>query len=243
VQNSDLSGKEFDDIVHRIHQLHQRWDNSLRFPLSALGERYVRGDLMVRLDLRSDGGEDFSRHHFTLGVCNGRLDEINTCSCRELDLDGTSDDHQFPMLIESVHVMDDTKRVLKRVRSLVWLQLFDDGKDVGLRNSPYFSVISSQFVFRKRFRREDGELQRIFVQRFGRVAGEVPDDMVKTRPQMVDNFASQNAEAFRDLQVSMIINRVLPALVLYVGNDWVFAFFEEGKNFVVEVQDILIGPF
>jgi hypothetical protein len=41
----------------------------------------------------------------------------------------------------------------------------------------------------------------------------------------------------------MIVNCFLPSLGIWVGDNWVFAVAEEFQNFVVEIEDILIGPF
>ena len=110
--NSNLNGKEFDNIVNRIHKPHQRWDNGLRFPLSDLGERYVRGDLMVLLDLSANSSKNIFGNRFTLGISHGLPHDVNTCASREFDLTGGSYNHQFPMFIESVHIVDDAERVI-----------------------------------------------------------------------------------------------------------------------------------
>ena len=114
-RNGRFLRKQFDYITRAVNELRQRWDNRLRLPLSKLGERYISGDVMVLLDLSADGSKDVVRNWFTLGICKSLLDKSNTCTRWKLDLGGRSDNNQFSMFIESVHVVDDAKRVINSV--------------------------------------------------------------------------------------------------------------------------------
>jgi len=59
---------------------------------------------------------------------------------------------------------------------------------------------------------------------------------------MVDDFARQNAEAYRDALGSMIVNRFLPRLVIWMGNNWIVAALNESGSLGLQVDDVLISP-
>jgi hypothetical protein len=240
---SKLLGKQIDNANDGLLQLRQHWDNKLSLPLRELGERYLRKDLSIVLDCTLGNGEIFGGQRFSLVVRHYFEDGIQVCPGRESNVGATCNDHQLPMLIESVHIVNNANRVVNGgAASLVWLESSDQRKDTRLTNALYFSVIFGLFSFRQRFPK-DRELKRVRVLSPSLRAGKVPDEMVKTGAKVVDDFAAQNAKSVRNLSVSMVVHRFLPFLVVWMGENWIFAFFKESEDFSMQITDILVGPF
>ena len=59
---------------------------------------------------------------------------------------------------------------------------------------------------------------------------------------MVNDLATQHAEPDRNCKVSMIVDRFLPTLSIWIGNDWVFATTEKDTDLSLQIDDVLIGP-
>jgi len=147
------------------------------------------------------------------------------------------------MLVKSVHVVDDAERVINgTVPSMVWLESLDESLNADTSDSFYFSLIGRQFIFIPRFRGQERESNRVFVVPSIIRAGEVPGDVVQARPQMVNDLATQHAEPDRNCKVSMIVDRFLPTLSIWIGNDWVFATTEKDTDLSAQIDDVLIRP-
>jgi hypothetical protein len=241
--DSDLNRKQINPFHDRLMQLRQRWDNKLVFPLSELGKRYLRQDFGIVLDCVLSRHKFFHRESFSLAILLNGENRLPACASGELHIGTSGNDRKFPVLIESVHVMDDADRVIFRIApSFVWLQIEDQGKHDGIHNPLYFSVVSVKFFFRKWLFLKDGELDGVFVIPSVCTAGEMPDYMVETRPQVVDDFASQDTKPLRDGERPMVINSILPILRVWGGHDWILTSFKESDDFTVKISDVLIGP-
>jgi hypothetical protein len=241
---SHLNSEHSDRIIDGIKQLHERWNNKLSVPVSELGERYLRSNLSVVLYCSLRDAQFSGGHRFSLTILKHIGDDFQTGSGREREISATCDDHQFPVFIESVHVVDDTNQVVCGVgTSEVWLEAINESEDVGTRNALYFSLVSAQFVFRKRRLPKNRELKcfRVIAPRFR--CGEVPNNVIQARPQVMDDLSTKHTESFGECQCSMVIERFLPSLSVWLGNNWVLAFSEESENLTMQVDDILVGPF
>jgi Iap family predicted aminopeptidase len=74
--------------------------------------------------------------------------------------------------------------------------------------------------------------------------GELPDNVIKTRPQMMDNFSSKYAEALRNRATRVVLECLREKLLILIGgDDTVFAAFKKPFNLPIEIKDILVGPF
>jgi hypothetical protein len=60
---------------------------------------------------------------------------------------------------------------------------------------------------------------------------------------VVNDLSSKDAEPYRDTKAAMIIDRFLPALVVWLGEDWILAFLKERNDFSMKINDVLVGPF
>ncbi|WP_353072954.1 hypothetical protein [Tunturiibacter gelidiferens] len=164
----------------------------------------------------------------SLTVLTERENTVVARTWREDHSGAANGNRQFPVLIESVHVMDDANRIIDRVASsLVWLDVLNELQSIGVGNSLYFSLIPAQFVLRRRRYLEHRELNRCLVIPPILNAGEIPDDVIKAGSQVVDNLSAQNAKTQRDGEIAMIVNRLLPFLRIWIGNSWVFASVEK----------------
>ena len=242
-QESDFNREQINSAVHGIQELRKRWDDKLVLPVSELGKRYLRGDLRIILDCSLGHGKIFGRKRFALTIFHDVANCLRTSSCRERGIGTSRDDGEFSMLIESVHIVDDANRIVNSiVPSMVGLQTINQRDDITIRNSLYFSVVSGALVFRKRLA-VDRELNGVLVVDSRLRTGKVPNEMIQARPEVMDNLSAENTETLGNTERSMIVNCFLPSLGIWVGDNWVFAVAEEFQNFVVEIEDILIGPF
>lgn len=239
----NLSREEINDITNSVQQLRQRWDHKLVFPISELGERYLRMDLGIILDCSLSSGEFCGGQRFPLAIRHYTGNARDRSPRRKEDIGACCDDQEFPVFIKSVHVVDNAKGIIDSIQPpVVGLQLFNQRKDPGIINALYLSVVSGLFFFRQR-PAKDREFKHVLVIPPCGSAGKVPDDMVKAGAKVMNDLTSQYTEAPGDLQGSMIVERFFPSLILCIGNDWVLAFLEEDHDFAIKIDDILIGPF
>ena len=247
VQKSDdlnQARKQIDSLNNRLMHLRQRWDNKLVFPLSELGKHYLRKDFGILLDCFLSQSKLGHRESFSLAILHNGANGIDACARRECEIRATVNNGEFPMLIESVHVVDNADGIALGVApSLVWLQISDQGQNTGIRNPLYLSLISGKFLFRKWLFPKDRELNGVFMATPVVNTREVPNDMVKAGSQMMHDLASQDTKTLGDSECSMIIDSILPFLSVRIGEDWVLAAFEKSDDLAVEITDVLVGPF
>jgi hypothetical protein len=240
--SSNLIRKTINGIDSKVLQLRQRWDNKLTFPLSKLCERYLRTDLSIMLNCILSSGEFPHSQNFSLTISQHIGNDADRSSLGEREVGTTRDDNKLSVLIESVHIVDDAQRIVTSAGpALVRLKIGNQFSDSRLINPLYLSLKSGQFVFARDVGK-NGKFKTGSVQLPSFGIGEQPNDVVETRSEVVNDFTRQNAEPQRDLQILMIVNRFLPALIVWLGEDWVLAFAEELQDFSVEIADVLVGP-
>lgn len=234
-----------DDLLNNASELLQRWNKKLTFPLSNLRERYLGQDYDLVIQCFYHGPALVNGYRFSLSMRACRCNNLGRGIRREDEVSSTLHNDQFPMLIESVHVVDDAEGMVNRVCSqLVGLKIGDElANYAGVGDSAYLSLKSFQVVRVGRFN-EDRELNRVLIPRGLPIGGigKNPNDVVETRTEMMNDLASQNPEPLRNCKRLMVLNRILPALVLWLGDNRVFAFLKEPENLIAEISDVLIGP-
>lgn len=147
------------------------------------------------------------------------------------------------MLIEPVHIMDDSEHMLRSIRShVVRLRLLDEAEHFGIHNSLYLSAITMKFIFRRWLAIEDREFNGIFVVSSVSDRRKVPSDMIEARAQVMSDFPAEYAKSNRYDSVSVVIDRCLPFLVVWLGDNWILPFFEESIDFPIQIDDVLLGP-
>jgi hypothetical protein len=114
---------------------------------------------------------------------------------------------------------------------------------LGVRHSLYFSLISGKFVFTDRLNIKDGELDQIAMGVPVGSIGKVPNQVIVTRPEMVDDLPCQDAKPEWNRSVQMVVGDHLKHLVILIWDDGVLAVAEKGIDLPVEITDTLVGPF
>jgi hypothetical protein len=236
-----LSSENVNDPFDFNEEFSKPLDHRIRWPFTELPERYTRGDFRLLLKCSAER-EVFGLGKFALTVELSLIPKI-TPAGRETDFCAGIDDNQFSMLIEPIHVVDDEKKIIRNIGpGVVRLHLFDPLSDLSICDCLYFSFVSLNFLFLNRFLLKDRKLDEILSGDSRCAVGEVPNNMIETGPQMMDHFSRENAESRRDTLISVIRNGLLPNLVIWIGNDWVLATFNEDSNLGLKIDDILIGP-
>jgi hypothetical protein len=109
----NLGRENRDKSVDLIKKLHEARDRRLRLPLTKLPERYLRGDYAIVFNC-SGGGGVLGNGKFSLSVecdLSGNLGHRGG----ESDQSGGIDNDKLPVLIETIHVVDDEKRIIGNI--------------------------------------------------------------------------------------------------------------------------------
>ena len=142
----ELVSEQFNRIICETQKILERWDNRLVFPLSKLAERYLHGHLSFHLHLRRTDNSHASRprpylprHHYADGG--------NFCVGLHVELPGKGGEYEFPVLVDSVHIVNEPEGIATRVFSEVRLQSVDSCQSGGTGNALYLSAVTAHFVF------------------------------------------------------------------------------------------------
>ena len=207
----DQFGETGNKLPNVARELCENWNNRLVFPLSEFPERYVRGDLGILLHCSPGGGDlgcgDLGCGKFSLLVQHdfrGNIGKIR----RDADQGDGTHNCKFPMLIESIHIVDDREKMIRSIGpNVVWLKKLDESRT------------SSSII------------------------GKVPDDVVKAGPEMVDNLSGEHTKSQRNLSSLMVVKRLLPELIIWMGDNWILPTLKENCDLAIEIDDVLVGPF
>lgn len=235
-----ILGKDVEPL-HAFHsevlQHHQALYDRLGFPIEKIPERYVGQHLCVALKLL-----------FQCGVISRRvIAHVRYVSPHDFDGHLESghmgyDDKLF-VFVHYVELMDDMKKRIDRVRSVVGLELFDQVPNANVSDSLYLSFVTGKQVVLRRSFFEDREFDKPrFFTRPMTDAREQPRNVVEARSVMVNSLASQNSEAQRDREISVILNLLQEKLIVILAENWVFAFLKESLNLGLQIEDVLLGP-
>jgi hypothetical protein len=241
IGNINTESKESLEIFHNnsdeARKYRQVWNDRLSFPLSFLQERYIHGRATVLFDGILRDGEQLGRFSFLV------VHDSFRCFRTVLPMDAHKDNCEFPMFVESVHVVYDEKRVVERLGGIVWLQALDSRENLRVVNSLYFSLVSGNFRFVGWPTVKHGKLDTIGGTGSIGVTGELPNQMVKAGTQVVDGFSGKDTEPQWKGTLEVELNRFLNKFSIFIGDDWVKAFIEKPYDFKIEISDILVGPF
>jgi len=217
-------------------QFEETVDNGMKvLRLSKILEGYRRGEVHliaslscemeghrnIALHVGRDGAEKFLRH--------SRLNDVRH-------------DGKLAMFILPVHVMDNPDQKIRTVDSVVRLKLFNGFSRVKVKDSLYFSVITGDFVFLDRRLFEDRKLDSQRVVPPLLTAGELPRNMVKARPKMVNDFSREHGEAERYSLLSKISNRLHHAIKIVLFPHSASVFLVENLDLPVKIEDVVVGP-
>lgn len=242
----------FDSVSSEVNELLEQWDNRLGFPFSGLGERYLRGDLSPVVTIYwNQGGTGKDSRGSLMRVLYGHA--LKPLLGLKADTDSMHDNDECSVLVDSVQIVDEPKRVTRSVGSRIWLQ-FPNALQCRLtRNSLYFSLVFMRFVFLRivsgiieedREFYPSREISPIFNGR------ELPCNMIERRSKLVHDFACDNAPLRIKAAIENHIFQFLKCLPVLIGPDWIFAdkinrgqTVDKCVDFPFQVEDVLVGPF
>lgn len=221
-----------DVVVHFRQPLYDR----LRFPPTKIAKRYLRNDLAVALELASEVDGRTSR--YSALVTNVLLPQ----SDGELQRPRSGNDYQFSMLVDNVEVVDSKEHRIRRVRTAIWLKLLDEIENPGVCDSLYFSFILGEHVRRVWWAFEDREFNVPNLIAPVRVIREMPDDVVETRSEMVDDLPGQDIESKGNRPLAVILDRLRNELIVLITEERVFAALKKPCDLRLKITDVLVGP-
>jgi len=231
------------NAVDIARELRESWDNGLDFPPTKLPERYLRGDLAVRIEGSAKAD------NIPLGkICLSVEHEPNAFHSSDGNIECGGGQDQFTMLVRCIHIVNDPQGIIERSSehesgiASVRLHRLNDLSS-SRADALYFSLISANCVFVHGLAQIDRELDSPGVLRPLLRARELPRDMIQARTQVMNDLATKNCESLWNDSVRMGFNRFLDGFRLIIGDNWVRPILKECGDFSFEIQDILVGPF
>jgi hypothetical protein len=253
--DSKLTVEELDRLDRCIAEMHQAGNNRFDFARPELLERYLVAEICFHLQFLVHFSEtdcqDFGTVWFgpqkLIGPLLGRKlsDESIGHPSAEIDLAGyvcgADNDRQQSMLVGIVELLNDPQRIVRDGISpicvSIGLKAFDDRQSAS-GDSIYFPPLSGRYKFllSEANRKRDIGIGCSMV-----LKSERPDQMIQTRPQMVDNLSSQNRKS-QGNDFGIGNEGALLRLMINVSSYRIGIRLDKGGNFGFEILDILVGP-
>lgn len=245
------------DPVDQMRKLMEKWDNRLTLDNLRLAERYLEGGLEIHVHIR------------VFAVVN--VDATDFCAvlknCKPLSASAAGlghDGHALGGLLGGV-VLDPANHggataersneqeavfvdVVKLVKfpediiaTLVRLERVEDAYR-SRRHSLYFSGRVG-FVFGSSL--EDGKAGPVAPRARRSTVGQnqLPGQMVKTAPQVVQNLPDQQGDGPGDTGADLHPIDLISGLRVYLDSESIRVTFAEGLQPLFEITDVLFGPF
>lgn len=245
-------------------KLIERWNNRLRLDDPRFVERYVEGNLLLHLHVVA--GPDSEKLCAVLKrddssipeCCEARSHDPHsparnravrqwiargTVDPQRMKHDGTADDIQGAMLIDSIKVVQPIEGGgLRALASLVRLQRLDECLGSGGR-SLYFSSTAGFIFVRSLADWEAG----IPIPSLPVRQNQLPDNMIKRASEIMDNLADQYAKPyggiFLDETTDHSVEFSRGTIRIWLTRESIGIESQKGLDFIVEVTDLLYGPF
>ena len=110
-------------------------------------------------------------------------------------------------------------------------------------NSLYFSVVSADFIFTDRPFDTDGKFYGVFTGAPVLRAGELPDDMIQARSEVVNDLPGEHRKSWRNGLLGKVYSCLSERLNIVATTNSVFAFLEKPNDLRLKITDTLVGPF
>ena len=220
-----------------VREMRERWNNRLVFPLTKLRERYLSGNLELATVCRLGG------KRILIGYKSAdNSPEDKSPGNDELCVEARDNQDERVVLVHTVQLMDDGKWFVSRIRTLVWLQIFDESTCGAVGDPLYVSVVTglSSFIRRSDQNRKSNQSRMLSPVL---ITGETPCDVIEAGTPMVNDLARKRAESRRDDSIFVEVNPLLSLISLGLSSTRVGAVLDESVDLDAEIEDILVGPF
>lgn len=260
VQESKLSLEEIDNIECRVAKLHESWDNRLILGAPKLLKRYMANKMNIQLQVRSRSIEGHRTDYcailtyrkkfrpsphdlrqLEMGI--GLTRRFNTRDILEFHpmpkMGISTDENQGLMFVPNIVFMEKHEGRFFGLPSRVRLYGTDDFFR-GRRDALYHSAVTGRFEFLSC--NADGELG-VPPGGLTVVGDKRPKQMVQAGAQVMDNFSSDNTEAYRQWAAICSIDILRRPILMLTDNSIVRCRpLIEGSDVVCEFVDVLFGP-
>lgn len=244
--------EKLDNLIHKIDELMQRWDDRLTLHGSVLSERYVEGKLSVHVHVRcfrpgNKAIEFCAIHERTdqLGTAEGKVAYVDTLpggKAQTSAAQGAPDDIKHLVFVPIVERVEDLEGMRGEViPSLVRLKPLDCFH-CRLARSLYFSPARG-FVFISL--PEDRELgsSGSCLGRSAAVNYQLPSQVIKRGPQIVRQVPYDGAQAKRRIFRDPNLRDLLSCIRVGFSDNAIRVEIKELPNCHLELTEVLLGPF
>ncbi len=256
---SEFTPEEFERLNCRIAELHKAWDDRLELSSPRFVERYLAGEIDVHLRVSVGPLHAVPEHLCALlgrpdvgsNLLRLRKDKSYVSCTSRVDADcvwgayGEHRNHQELVFLGDVEVMQDEQRIISGLRIPVRLHSFDYRDALG-SDPLYYSILKGRFELVPLFMHGKRDLEAgVLVP----AQCESPHQMIETRPELVQDFTDDDAEAQRngsDAVVESLDNKkAVFSLVAKLYSETIEADIriKEPLKFRGEISDVLVGPF
>lgn len=231
------NAKLLTDIYNEVIELRESLNKRLDFPPTEILERYLRNDLGIALELSGNINGHTAR--FSAIVTNIPINHVRcdgNSTCRNADGD-------VSMFVVDVQLVKNDQRMVDRVRGIIGLKILDENQGSRIGDSLYMSLVtgSSRFLSWPHFR--NGKFDLCWLGDSVPLVRELPDNVVETGSKVVQDFPGEHVKTNRNDALSMVRNCLERSLSIVISPSGVIVFLEESRDFLLKIEDVLLGPF
>ena len=245
-----------DKVVDQSRRLMEKWNNRITLDNLRLGERYLEGNLDVVLHWEFVGragraNQFVAVFHHAQSASNlpsgNRVELIRWPLTADFDFGGTAQCgaprhchtyDQMAVLVENVKVVNQPQVIVPPTPSLVRFGF--PNEFYGTRRESLYYSRELGFVFGSRF------ADRKLVLSAGiRLTdhGELPDQVVQGRPEVVYGIADDTGEVMRDFGPDFDPKDLLSRLRILLEASSITVGFTKGRELLFKLSDVVVGPF
>lgn len=254
----DFGGDDFQRAARKLDQLSERWNNRLSIDNLALAKRYIKGEMILLVDLAVSRGSRHSKNcraifqrELPISEPKPKNGEMKVCWRNHPDACGVAsvkfsevnpegivrgpyrNDHS--VLVENVEFVGQPESLV--VPSMVWLESLDNINSV-LGRSLYRSA---KFGYKFFGGGEDRKLRLSYVS--SSETDHLTSDKIKGGSEIMDSVTNDTAQADGHILSDPEIVDEVSRLRIFIGDDFIRCAVVKGGDFRVDVVDMAFGPF